>query len=369
MEDPPSQVLRFCTTRDGVRLAYAIGGSGPALVKTANWMGHLEFDARSPVWAPWLAALSQHSLLLRYDARGCGLSDRDVDTFSLEAWLSDLETVVDAANVEEPFDLFGMSQGGPVAVAYAARHPGRVRRLVLYGSYARGPLRRGLDRAQQEEARALLDVIRLGWGKDNPAFRQLFTSLFLPGGSAEQMAWFNELERVSTSPETAAALVEATYTLDVTALAPSIRAPTLVLHARNDARVPFEEGRLLAALIPEARFVGLDSANHVLLAQERAWGAFLEEVGGFLGRPLVAPAAGPPTAVAALAKAELTDRERDVVALLRRGWTNKRIARELDLSPKTVRNYVSTVLSKLGAATRSEVAALAAEAGVGDEPA
>lgn len=364
MDEPPNQVLRFCTTPDGVRLAYAVGGSGPALVKTANWMSHLEHDARSPVWRPWLTALSAHSRLVRYDARGCGLSDRDVADLSLDAWVSDLETVVEASGVTEPFDLLGMSQGGPVAVAYAARHPERVRRLALYGSYARGPFRRGIDRAGRDEARALLDVIRLGWGKDNPAFRQLFTSLFLPGGTAEQMTWFNELQRVSASPETAARLVEASYDLDVTELAPRVRAPTLVVHARNDARVPFDEGRLLAALIPGARFVALDSANHVLLEQEDAWPAFLETLGGFLGVPLGSDAR---PADATQSAVDLTERERDVVALLRHGWTNKRIARELGLSPKTVRNYVSNVLSKLGATTRAEVAALAERSGLGDK--
>jgi len=369
MDDPPNQVMHFCTTPDGVRLAYAVSGQGPALVKTATWMSHLEFDSRSPVWTPWLTALSRHNRLIRYDARGCGLSDRDVGAFSLEAWVSDLETVVDAAGLDERFDLLGMSQGGPVAVAFAARHPERVRRLVLYGTYARGVLKRGLDRARQEEARALVDVIRLGWGKDNPAFRQLFTSLFLPGGTSEQMAWYNELQRVSTSPATAAAVVEATYVLDVTEVAAQVRAPTLVVHARGDARAPIEEGRLLTALIPNAHFVALDSANHVLLEQEPAWGAFLEALGPFLGLPLTPTASPTHRSDAARAAADLTERERDVVGLLRRGWTNKRIARELDLSPKTVRNYVSTVLSKLGAATRSEVAALAAEAGIGDEAA
>jgi pimeloyl-ACP methyl ester carboxylesterase/DNA-binding CsgD family transcriptional regulator len=353
-----SQAIRFCTTRDGVRIAYAVSGSGPPLVKTANWLSHVELDWDSPVWRPWLTFLSRHRTLIRYDARGCGLSERDVERVSLDDWLEDLGAVVQHAGLER-FELFGMSQGGPIAVRFAASEPERVERLVLHGVYARGLHHRGLPRAEKEAAAALPSLIRGGWGSENPAFRQLFTSLFLPGASPEQARWFNELERVSATPEVAARVVEACDLIDVTEDAQRVRAPTLVLHARGDARVPVAEGRLMAALVPDARFVELASDNHVLLETEPAWTNFVRDVSAFLG---VTPPAGTAAPGPSTALSELTRRERDVLRLLADGLTNKQIARRLDLSPKTVRNYVSLVLAKLGAATRTEAVAIALRA-------
>ncbi|MFW6087553.1 MAG: alpha/beta fold hydrolase, partial [Myxococcota bacterium] len=192
---PSSQGVSFCTARDGVRIAYAVCGEGPPLVKTAHWMSHLVSDWDSPVWRPWLTFLSRHHTVVRFDPRGCGLSERDVQDVSLASWLDDLEAVVRHASLDR-FAMLGMSQGGPVAVAYAARHVAQVDRLILYGSYARGPGRRGLPAAEREAARSLPNLIRTGWGHENPAFRQLFTSMFLPGGSEEQTRWFNELQRL-----------------------------------------------------------------------------------------------------------------------------------------------------------------------------
>jgi len=258
------QELRFCTAADGVRLAYASSGQGDPLERAGHWMTHLDHDATSPVWRHWLRFLSELHTTIRYDERGCGLSDRQYPSISLDDWVGDLETVVDAARVDR-FTLVGLCQGGPVAIAYAARHPDRVARLVLYGTYARGRLHRPPMPLAREEASALIALTQVGWGRGNQAFRRLFTNLFIPGGSDEQMAWFDDLQRVSCSAEHAAQARTVKYDLDVTADAVALRVPTLVLLARHDASVPFDEGRHLAALVPEARFVPLDSSNHILL--------------------------------------------------------------------------------------------------------
>ncbi|MFU8771236.1 MAG: alpha/beta fold hydrolase [Anaerolineales bacterium] len=275
------QRISYCRSWDGTQLAYAASGSGPTLVKAANWLSHLEFDWHSPVWKHWLEGFSKDHTLIRYDERGCGLSAREVDEISFEAWVHDLEAVVDAEELEH-FALLGLSKGVAIATAYAARHPERVSRLILYGGYARGRERRDVDRDKLEEIQMLSQMVRLGWGKENPAFRQAFTTLFIPEATPEQMAWFNELQRISASPETAYRIRQGSSQIDVTELAKKVKAPTLVLHARQDALTSFAEGRLLAENIPGARFVLLESKNHLLLEDEPAWGRFMAEVKAFL---------------------------------------------------------------------------------------
>lgn len=353
------QQIRFCKAKDGARIALATLGRGPPLLRTAHWLSHVEFDARSPVWAHWLRELSHEHTYIRYDQRGCGLSDWSPPSSSFEAWVSDLEAVVDNLGLRQ-FSLLGMSQGGAIAIAYAARHPEKVSQLVLFGAYARGMLRRGLTPQQRHEAAVLLDLIRIGWGRDNPAFRQVFTTLFIPDGTPEQHQWFNDLERISASAENAAAIVETLYQVDVTSLAETIRVPTLVFHARDDARVPFDEGRNLAALIPSARFVPLQSRNHVLLDTESAWPQFLTELRSFL-RPSDAPSGA---ASRAFDAAGLTPSEREVLALVACGLDNTAIAVALVKSEKTVRNQVSTIFSKLGVRTRAEAIVRARDAGI-----
>ena len=304
------QQIRFCISPDGVRLAYATSGEGPPLVKAANWLSHLEFDWNSPVWRHWLTGLSEHCTLVRYDERGCGLSDWDFESFSFEAWVQDLETVVNALGVER-FPLLGISQGGPVAVAYAVRHPEKVSHLILYGSYARGRLKRAHTPQQREEADLVLKLTEIGWGKNNSAFRQVFTAGFIPESTAEQMRWFNDLQRMSTSPENAVRFQQVFSEIDVRHLAPRVTAPTLVLHAREDAAVAFDEGRLLAALIPGARFVPLESKNHILLEHEPAWQRFLAEVYAFIGAEPVQAAPHPrPPAPAVAGEREQSFRKR-----------------------------------------------------------
>ncbi|MBI1776146.1 MAG: alpha/beta fold hydrolase [Proteobacteria bacterium] len=275
------QVIRFCRSSDGVQLAYSAIGSGPPLVKTGNWLTHLEKDLASPIWRHLYRDLSIEHTLIRYDARGNGLSDWDVEEISFEAFVRDLETVVDAAALER-FALLGISQGCAVSIAYAARHSERVSHLVLYGGYAQGAKRRPMSEADKQQREAMLTLVRLGWGQENPAFRQLFTSQFIPEGTKEQADWFNELQRVSTSPEGAARNIEANGDVDVTDLLSKVKVPTLVLHAREDARVPFAGGRRMAAGIPGARFVPLQSRNHLILEEEPAFARFMEEVRVFL---------------------------------------------------------------------------------------
>jgi class 3 adenylate cyclase/pimeloyl-ACP methyl ester carboxylesterase len=275
------QEVHFCMTRDGVQLAYSRMGSGPPLVKTGNWMTHLEFDLESPIWRHLYRELSREHSLIRYDARGNGLSDRNVENVSLETFVSDLEAVVDASRLER-FALLGISQGCGVSVAYAVRHPERVTHLALYGGFALGSRKRAQSAAEEEQIAAMLTLMRLGWGQENVAFRQLFTSQFIPGGTKEQADWFNELQRISTSPEDAVRTAIAASEIDVSALLSQVTVPTLVMHARDDARVPFDLGRRLAAGIPAARFVSLPSRNHLILEDELAFPRFLDEMRTFL---------------------------------------------------------------------------------------
>lgn len=279
-QDAVAQHIRFCRARDGARIAYATSGTGPPLIKPANWLTHIERDWTSPVWRHWLRELSREHTLIRYDERGCGLSDRAPEDVSLEAWVRDLETVMDELKLER-VPLVALSQGCAVAVSYAARHPDRVSRLVLYGGYALGRFRRSSPEERQE-ATAMLRMLPLGWGCDNQAFRQFFGHVFLPEGTPEQIAWFGELQRMSSTADMAVRLWLACAEIDVREMATRVRVPTLVIHGTGDAVVPFEQGRLLAGMIPGARLVPLQSNNHVLLESEPAWLRFLDEVRSFL---------------------------------------------------------------------------------------
>jgi class 3 adenylate cyclase/pimeloyl-ACP methyl ester carboxylesterase len=275
------QEIRFCTAPDGVQLAYSMIGQGPPLMKTGNWMTHLEFDLQSPIWRHLYRELAKDHTLVRYDARGNGLSDRTVDEISFDAFVNDLETVVDAAGITR-FALLGISQGCAISIAYAVRHPERVSHLILYGGYALGGNKRARSAAQKEEDAAMLTLMRLGWGKENATFRQLFTSQFIPGGTKEQADWFNELQRITVSGEVAVRMCEVNGETDVTALLPQVRVPTLVLHTRDETRVPFEAGRRMAAGIPGARFMTLQGRNHLFLETEPAFSQFLEHTRTFL---------------------------------------------------------------------------------------
>jgi pimeloyl-ACP methyl ester carboxylesterase/DNA-binding CsgD family transcriptional regulator len=347
------QHVRFCTSSDGVRLAYATLGSGPPLVKAPNWLTHLEYEWQSPIWRHWLEGLSRHRTFIRYDARGCGLSDRQPPEISFESSVRDLEAVVDTLKLER-FPLLGISGGGAIAMDYATRHPERVSHLVLYGAYARGRMWRGGGQAAVDEAMLMCKLIELGWGTRNRAFRQVFATQFLPDASPEMIDAFDELQRESSSAQDALRIMEVALRVDATAQARAITCPTLIMHATEDGRIPFEEGRVLAGLIPDARFVPLESRNHILLDGEPAWRRFLQEIDAFL-----------PSASPAGAFADLTPRERELLEFLARGLDNHQIAAHLELSEKTVRNMVSSVFAKVGVESRSQAIVRAREHGFG----
>lgn len=352
-----TQQIRFCLS-DGIRIAYAISGKGPPIVKAASYITHLEHDWTSPTAQPWLTALNRTHTLIRYDERGTGLSDWDVDDVSFDGWVRDLEAVVASTGLDR-FALLGISQGGSLAIAYAVRHPERVSHLILHGAFARGRLRRNPTPQQVAEAETMAKLAELGWGRDNPAFRAVFTMQLLPGGTQEQHRAFDEMQRLSASPQMAARMMRTFDRLDVSDLAPRVRCPTLVTHARNDGRVPFEEGRRIASLIPGARFVPLETANHIPLEGEPALAQFLDEVAALLAVPddrAVPPLVG---------LSELTVRERQVLDYVAEGLGNDEIAHALSLSAKTVRNHVSRIFDKLQVTTRAQAIVRARDSGLG----
>ncbi|HET9971509.1 MAG TPA: alpha/beta fold hydrolase [Streptosporangiaceae bacterium] len=278
---PPAQEIRLATAGDGTRLAYAISGAGPPLVKAANWLSHLAYDWESPVWRHWLAELSSRFRLVRYDERGCGLSDWDIGRFSFDDWVDDLEAVVDAAGLDR-FPLLGISQGGPVAIAYAVRHPEQVTHLVLLGSYAQGWRKSARTPDELALADARIEIVRLGWGRPDPTYRQIFAARFLPEATQEQWRSFDELQRRSTPPDNAWQFIREFANIDVTNLAPKLTVPTLIMCSRREPGNRFEQSRLLAALIPQSRLVPLDSSNHLLPERDPAWRHFLAEIDRFL---------------------------------------------------------------------------------------
>lgn len=346
------QPIRYVATADQVQLAWAELGRGPPLVKAATWLTDLSYDLESPIWAHWVRFFAEHFRYVRYDERGCGSSDRDVGDLAQERWLDDLESVVDAAGFDRPFALLGISQGAATAIRYAVRHPQRVSHLILYGGYAVGGLRSD-DPERHVLYKAVMDVVGMGWGSNNPAFRQLFTARFVPQGSQAQLDWFNALCRRTTSAENARALLQARGNVDVRELLPEVRVPTLVVHSSRDQIAPLSQGKLLAGRIPGASFVQLDSDNHVLLEHEPAWREFQAAVLDFTG----CAAAGADAGDALVAG--LTAREARVLRLLCEGRSNAQIAWQLGIAEKTARNHVSNLYRKLGVRSRAEAIVLA----------
>jgi RNA polymerase sigma factor (sigma-70 family) len=334
-----------------VGLAFAIDGEGPPLVKAGNWMTHLDYDRQSPVWRHWVRELSRGHTLVRYDERGCGLSDRHFDgTPTLDTYVGDLAAVVDAAGLER-FALLGISGGGPTAIEYAARYPERVSHLVLYGTYARGRYRR--DAGEAEQSRLLIDLMRVGWGGAVPAFRQVFSSIYIPSADDEQKRWYDDMQQASSSGETAARLWQSRTQTEISDTARRITQPALVVHARQDRAVPYEEGRRLASLLPNARFVTLETDNHILQEGEPAWEMFLAEVRAFLGDDQRTPPVDADLS-------ELSEREREVLELVAAGMSNEEIAERLFLSTRTVERHLSNVYAKLRLSGKSARAAAAA---------
>jgi pimeloyl-ACP methyl ester carboxylesterase/DNA-binding CsgD family transcriptional regulator len=358
---PPAHTIGFGRSADGVRVAYAVAGEGPPLLMDTCWVSQLEYDWQSPVWRHFLAGLTAMGTVVRYDERGFGLSDWDVPDFSFEARLGDLEAVV-AASALQRFALLGMAQGGPVAIAYAHAHPERVSRLILLGTYA--SLEGDPDEMALDDA--LTRLIEVGWGRPEGRFRRVFTDMFMPGASDEQMCWMDELMRRTTSPANAAAYRRARSGIDVRALLPELRVPTLVLHARGDQVNPFAEGRRIAAAVPGARLVTLETDNHVLLESDPASAVFFAEVARFLADDAdvhadVAAQRSPASVQREALLSCLTLRERDVLALVAVGRDNAVVAQQLSLSVRTVERHLQTVYRKLGltgSAQRTAAAAL-----------
>ncbi len=361
-----NQEIRFCTASDNTRLAYAKVGQGPPLVKVGNWMSHLEYDWNSPVWQPWLENWSRFHTFYRYDPRGCGLSDWNVSDFSFDALVSDLETIVDAAELEQ-FDLFAMSQGGCISMAYAAIHPERVKRLIVYGGYLQGSLSGSPTPDVVEETEVRLKLLKLSWGSERPEYRQVFTMSLIPEGTDEQFEWFNNLQFVSTSPANAMEVCRSFNAVDVREQAKMIKVPTMIIQGKHDSAVPFELGRQTAACIPGAHFVILDSRNHVLMQNEPAWNYFWNEFYRFLGVDSELSKSKTNISVEDKLWSELSRREREVLGLLAQGHNNLEISQKLVLSEKTVRNYVSHIYEKLQINSRGEAIVLARKFGLVDD--
>jgi pimeloyl-ACP methyl ester carboxylesterase len=276
------QQIQYCAASDGVRLAYSIIGKGTPIVRTPHWFAHLEYDLKGPIFRHQILGLAHHHSLLRYDGRGLGLSQREVAEISFERVVEDLETVVDHAGLKR-FILVGLSQGSAVAAAYASRHPERLSHLILYGGFALGLLHRENPEKQRQTLELMRAVVREGWGSDQDSYREFFTTQFIPDGSIDHHRWLNKVQRVAATPEVAERIMCMNADIDVVDSLPKIRVPTLVMHTRGDLRVPFSQGQDMAASIRAAKFVSLESRNHIILADEPANRQFFDAIASFLG--------------------------------------------------------------------------------------
>jgi pimeloyl-ACP methyl ester carboxylesterase/DNA-binding CsgD family transcriptional regulator len=353
----PTRAVRFAHTGDGVRLAYTIDGDGPGvIVKVGMWLTHLEFDATNPLQRHWLDAMRTRGRYIRYDARGCGLSDPSPNEIGFERWVDDLETVT-LTVTDEPITVLGFSQGAAIAVAYAARQPERVSRLILHGGFARGRLARARTADERAEAETMCQLAEQGWAKEDGAYRQFFTTQILPAATPQQQQWFNELQRISASPAIAARYMRVFNTIDVTTLLPHVQCPTLVLHSKDDVRVPFDEGRLLATSIPNAQLVPIDGSNHALMGDEPGWEQAVRAIDAFL------PVRGHPSSPGFVG--HLTPRQLEILELIAQGCANAEIAERLHLADKTVRNQVSAIFDEMAVTSRSQAIVRARDAGYG----
>lgn len=354
-----TQQIRFCTSRDGTRIAYATCGSGPPLLWVMHFIHHLQFDWDSPVWRPWISALARRHTLIRYDFRGAGLSDRDGVEISPQKMLEDFEAVVNSVAVNS-FALLAMTGGARIVMPYVVRHPDRISQLVLYGTTPSGPLVGDAPREQSEDMQVQLKAMELGWPPQIPGYGTFMTSLHIPDSTPEQSRSFNELLRLTTSPDHAVRLLRTLVESDMRELLPEVRSPTLVLHPRRSAVLSFDEGRAVAALVAGARFVPLESRNHILIEHEPAWRQLLRELDDFLDVSS-SPRDDAPRAIFD----DLTARERDILEIVAQGIGNRAIAARLKISEKTVRNHLSIILGKLEVGSRSQAIVLARDAGFG----
>jgi pimeloyl-ACP methyl ester carboxylesterase/DNA-binding CsgD family transcriptional regulator len=353
------QQIRFCKSRDGTRIAYASCGAGPPLLWLGHWVRQLDLDWECPVWHPWLSLLTRRHTLIRYDYRGCGLSDRKGVEFSVEKLVEDVEAVVLAAGLKS-FALLAQAGGGFMALPYAARHPQHVNRLVLHGCQARGRLVRGMPVEAAKESEAVLKLAEFGWRTEGATYGQFFTTLHMPEASADRCRAYSDLLRLTTSPANAAALLRVFFEADVLEVAPQVCSPTLVLHAREDPIIPFDEGRLVASLIAGAQFIPLESRNSILQETERAWQVFVDAIEDFLQAPETKQGGSLNVLLG-----DLTAREHQVLELIAQGLDNSTIGVRLGISDRTARNHVSMIFSKLGVNKRAQAIVRAREAGFG----
>jgi pimeloyl-ACP methyl ester carboxylesterase/DNA-binding CsgD family transcriptional regulator len=344
--------IRFVTAADGVQVATARYGAGPLLLKAATWLTHIEHVAPGSIHEALVDEFAPRHTYVEYDTRGCGLSQRRVDEISFDAWVRDLEAVADAYG-QAPFTLLGFTCAAGVAVEYAARHPERVKNLILFGGFATSYHSTSHpDPAVRREGDLMLELAELGWGNSSPAFRQVFVSRFLPDATQQQWKAFDELQRATATPEVAVRYLRAMYNMNVKAAAERVRCPTLVLHPKGDEMVRFEQGRRLASLIPQARFVPLEGRNHIPFPQEPAWAGFAAAVREFLGEAAPSQPGAP---------AALTPRQLEVLRRIAFGESDKQIAKALQLSPRTVEMHAGNALQALGCRTRAEAVRRAAE--------
>jgi pimeloyl-ACP methyl ester carboxylesterase/DNA-binding CsgD family transcriptional regulator len=350
-----SQRVHYLRTSDHVQLAWNEAGSGPLLFSAGGWLTHLLYDVESPLWGHWIKFFSDHFHYVRYDERGCGMTDWKAQDLSLDKWLLDFEAVIEAANPRRPFALIGICHGVAICAAYAARHPERVSKLVLYGGYALGWERRG-DPEGLRRYEAIIELVRDGWNSDNATFRRLFTSRFAPGATEAQLAWFDDHCRKVTTSANISAFLRSRGAIDTIHLLDKITVPTLIVHARDDGTVPISQSRLLASRIRNAEFLELPSRNNVLLEGEPAWKQFCDSVLAFMG-------VDTPSRLTANVFASLTNRERDILVSITDGLGNNAIAQRLVISDKTVRNHVSNLFDKLGVSTRAQAIVFARDNG------
>jgi pimeloyl-ACP methyl ester carboxylesterase/DNA-binding CsgD family transcriptional regulator len=345
--------IRFVTAGDGVQLAAARCGSGPLVLRAATWLTHVERVVPGSLAAALVDEFAPRHTYVEYDTRGCGLSQRRVEEISFEAWVRDLEAVADAY-APEPFTLLGFACGAGLAVEYAARHPERVRKLILFGGFATSYHSTSCpDPAVQREGDLLLELAALGWGHACPAFRQVFAARLMPDGTPAQWQALDELQRCTATPEVAVRFLRVMFGINVKQAAARVRCPTLVLHPKDDLTVPFEQGRRLASLIPGARFVPLEGRNHMPFPHEPAWAGFVRETRAFLGERH--------SAAVAPALLSLTARQSEVLRRIAYGESDKQIAAALLLSPRTVEMHASRALQTLGCRTRAEAVRCATE--------
>ena len=350
---PRDRDIRFITSSDGVQLAAARYGSGPLLVKAATWLTHIERVAPGSVQEALVEEFAPRHTYVEYDTRGCGLSQRRVDALTFESWVQDLEAVADAHG-GQPFTLLGFTCAAGVAVEYAARHPERVAKLILFGGFATSYHSTSHpDPAVRREGDLMLELAELGWGSSSPAFRQVFVSRFLPDATQAQWKAFDELQQATATPDVAVRYLKAMYNMNVKDAATRVRCPTLVLHPKGDEMVRFEQGRRLATLIPGARFVPLEGRNHIPFPQEAAWAGFVRETRQFLGHAQ-APGDGE-------APLRLTVRQTEVLRRIAFGESDKQIAAALQLSPRTVEMHAARALQALGCRNRAEAVRRATE--------